>query len=48
MHLIKLSRVQVARWSSSTTTTTWCGPCKVIAPKFDELGDKYPKLSFSR
>ena len=25
-------------------STTWCGPCKVIAPKFDELSEKYADL----
>ena len=27
-------------------STTWCGPCKVIAPKFDELSDAYPGSVF--
>jgi thioredoxin 1 len=27
-------------------STTWCGPCKVIAPKFDELSDKYSDSVF--
>jgi thioredoxin 1 len=27
-------------------STTWCGPCKIIAPKFDELSDKYDKAIF--
>jgi thiol-disulfide isomerase/thioredoxin len=29
-------------------STTWCGPCKVIAPKFDELSDKYPDAVFCK
>eukprot|EP00978_Attheya_sp_CCMP212_P004303 scaffold9421_cov47-Attheya_sp.AAC.4 len=29
-------------------STTWCGPCKVIAPKFDELSDKYPDSVFCK
>ena len=27
-------------------STTWCGPCKVIKPKFDEMSDKYPNAVF--
>jgi len=27
-------------------STTWCGPCKVIAPKFDELSDQYADAVF--
>jgi thiol-disulfide isomerase/thioredoxin len=27
-------------------STTWCGPCKVISPKFDEFSEKYPSAIF--
>lgn len=27
-------------------STTWCGPCKVIAPKFDELSEAYSDSVF--
>lgn len=27
-------------------STTWCGPCKVIAPKFAEFSNKYPEAVF--
>uniref|UniRef100_A0A7S4A9A6 Thioredoxin domain-containing protein n=1 Tax=Pseudo-nitzschia australis TaxID=44445 RepID=A0A7S4A9A6_9STRA len=27
-------------------STTWCGPCKVIAPKFSDFSDKYPDAVF--
>lgn len=27
-------------------STTWCGPCKVIAPKFDEFSETYGDCVF--
>ena len=27
-------------------STSWCGPCKIIAPKFDEFSEKYTNVAF--
>lgn len=27
-------------------STSWCGPCKIIAPKFDEFSEQYSDVSF--
>jgi len=27
-------------------STSWCGPCKIIAPKFDEMSEKYTSVKF--
>ena len=27
-------------------STSWCGPCKIIAPKFDEFSEKYDNVKF--
>ena len=27
-------------------STTWCGPCKIVAPKYSALSDKYPDVLF--
>ena len=27
-------------------STSWCGPCKIIAPKFDEFSEQYTNVSF--
>ena len=29
-------------------TATWCGPCKMISPKFQELETKYPNCIFRK
>ncbi|EOD14573.1 thioredoxin [Emiliania huxleyi CCMP1516] len=27
-------------------STSWCGPCKIIAPKYDEMSEKYTNVKF--
>jgi thioredoxin 1 len=27
-------------------STSWCGPCKIIAPKFDEFSETYKDVAF--
>ncbi|KAI4353574.1 hypothetical protein L6164_002512 [Bauhinia variegata] len=34
-------RIVIANFSA-----TWCGPCKMVAPFFGELSEKYPSLMF--
>lgn len=29
-------------------TATWCPPCKTIAPVYEEMSDKYPKVAFGK
>lgn len=29
-------------------STTWCGPCKLVLPKFEELSEKYPDIVFAK
>merc|ERR1712216_904549 len=29
-------------------STTWCGPCKVVAPKFEEMSTKYTDAIFAK
>jgi thioredoxin 1 len=27
-------------------STTWCGPCKIVLPKYIELSEKYKNITF--
>ena len=38
---VKNEDVSILQFSAS-----WCGPCKVISPKFDEFSEKYPDAVF--
>ncbi|KAL3773579.1 hypothetical protein ACHAWO_003066 [Cyclotella atomus] len=29
-------------------TASWCPPCKMISPVYDELSKKYPKVAFGK
>lgn len=41
--IIKNNETVVLDWSAS-----WCGPCKRIAPEFEKLPVKFPKVVFHK
>ncbi|CAM8949051.1 unnamed protein product [Rhodiola kirilowii] len=41
MEAKRLQKIVIANFSA-----TWCGPCKMMAPCYRELSEKYPSLMF--
>ena len=41
------TRVKNAKASIIKYSTKWCGPCKRIAPAFDNLSSRYPHILFA-